>query len=195
MAKLLPDKPKATPHQKKLNSKMKQTVISTSTIEIKYLKDVSQYTTLCAEWSFKEWGHYTPERSLNDFITARKQYLNDNQLPLTLVAFQDNQPVGMCSLAATRGLLPGLTPWLAALYVEKLHRNQGIGKKLERAVCKKAKNLGYGQIYCFTSDTAVIPWYEKQQWKIRSTEILHNHTVTVLEKKLGSVNQILSDPN
>ena len=154
-------------------------------VEIKYLKDYPQYLSNCAQWSFETWVHYTPSRPLEDFILARQAYLNYNILPLTLIALDPQQkPVGMCSLTSTRGLLPQLTPWLAALYVVPAARNKGVGQLLEEATCQKASNLGFSQIYCFTSDSLIIPWYQKRNWQIMCTEQIHKHSATILVKKL-----------
>lgn len=151
-------------------------------LEIKYLKDCPEYIKTCAEWSFSSWGHYTPERTFADFIKSRQEYLNDYKLPLTMIALYNNIPVGMCSLAANRGILPELTPWLATLYVTPEYRSQGIGKALEQAICNKAKSLGFDKIYCFTSDLSIISWYQENGWSIRCNSEIHDHTVIVLEK-------------
>lgn len=153
-------------------------------ITIEYLKDHPEYITTCATWSHEEWGHHRPGDTVEAFIASRKEYLNDEKLPLTLIALENCTPVGMCSLAITRGVLPELTPWLAALYVKKDHRNKNIGRKLEKAICDKALELGFKKIYLFTSDATIIPWYENLDWRIRGDEWLRDHTVTVMEKDL-----------
>jgi len=153
---------------------------------IDYLKNHPQHVELCARWSFETWGHYTPERPLEDFIASRKQYLNDDKLPLTYLALVDQKPVGMCSLAVNRGLFPELTPWLATLYVEPEYSKQGIGTMLEKATCDKARSMGYKMIYLFTSEANLVPWYEKLNWKVRCVAEIHNHQVTVMEKKLDN---------
>ena len=155
-----------------------------SDLEIKYLKDCPAQVQTCAQWSFETWGHHTPSRTLADFVASRQGYLNTDCLPFTLVAFKNQIPVGMCSLAANRGVLPKLTPWLAALYVEPQFRNQGIGQVLEQAICDHAKQMGFTKIYCFTSDLVVINWYQKRSWQMLSKEWLHGHEVAVLVKEL-----------
>ncbi len=152
-------------------------------IKIDYLKNHPKYVTLCAQWAFNEWGHYKPTDTLETFIASREKYLNEH-IPFTLLAFDGEIPVGMCSLAETRGLLPGLTPWLAALYVTPDYRNQKIGTLLEETICEKARSMGFKKIYLFTSDVNVIPWYEKHNWEVLSKEWLINHEVTTMEKDL-----------
>ncbi|KTD04422.1 GNAT family acetyltransferase [Legionella geestiana] len=39
-----------------------------------------------------------------------QNYLYESELPLTFVAFQDNKPVGMCSLRENDGIRPDLKP-------------------------------------------------------------------------------------
>lgn len=136
-------------------------------------------------WSFQEWGHYKQGETLETFMEARKQYLNDATLPLTLVVFDGETPVGMCSLAQTRGILPELAPWLAALYVTPDYRNKKIGRLLEMEICNKAREMGFEKIYLFTSDPLIVPWYTALDWHTKGTEWLWDHTVTIMEKDLS----------
>ncbi len=153
-------------------------------ISIDYLKNHPEHVITCAQWSFNQWGHHTPQRTLQDFIESRKEYLNDDSLPLTLLAFDGKIPVGMCSLGKSKNLYPDLEPWLPTLYVIPEYRGKGIGSLLEAKICSKAREMGFKKIYLYTSDTAVIPWYEKRSWRKKSTEWVHNHEVTVMEKEL-----------
>lgn len=159
-------------------------ILASNMIKIDYLKNHPDQIETCGTWAFKTWGHYTPDKNLKDYIESRKEYLNENFLPFTLIAFNDAKPIGMCSLAKTRGILPGLTPWLAALYVELAFRGQGVGTLLEKDICQKARDMGYQKIYCFTSDKTVIPWYVKHGWQYRELSWIHDHEITVLEKDL-----------
>lgn len=153
-------------------------------ITIDYLKNHPEHVITCAQWSFGQWGHHTPERTLQSFIESRKAYLNDTTIPFTLLACIDKTPIGMVSLAASKDICQDLMPWLSTIYVTPEQRGKGIGTLLEETICTKAKGMGYEKIYCYTSDKTVIPWYEKLHWKKKSTQWLHNHEVTVMEKDL-----------
>ncbi len=154
------------------------------TITIDYLKNHPDLVKTCASWSFETWGHYQPDKTLEYFIECRQEYLNIDTLPLTLIAFANEVPVGMCSLAHNRGILPELSPWLAALYVHPDYRSRGIGTLLEKAICTKASSMGDKTIYCFSSDKSIIPWYQQHGWSVKSTEWLRNHYVTAMEKNM-----------
>ena len=158
--------------------------IMKKTITVDYLKNHPEHVITCAQWSFNQWGRYRPDKTLHDFIESRKEYLNDTSLPLTLLAFDGTKPVGMVSLATSKEICSELQPWLSTIYVIPEYRNQGIGTLLEEKICQKAKEMSYTKMYCYTSDKTVIPWYEKHNWHVRSTEWLKNHYVTVLEKDL-----------
>lgn len=153
-------------------------------ITIDYLKNHPEHVITCAQWSFGQWGHHTPERTLQSFIQSRKAYLNDTSIPFTLLAFIDQAPIGMVSLAPSKDICHDLMPWLSTIYVTPEQRSKGIGTLLEETICTKALDMGYKKIYCYTSDKTVIPWYEKLNWKKNSTQWLHNHEVTVMEKNL-----------
>lgn len=154
-------------------------------ITFDYLKHHQSHITTCAQWSCNEWGHHTPERPLQDFIESRKKYLNVDSLPLTILAFDGNTPIGMCSLTESRGIYPELCPWLAALYVVPEYRNRGIGRQLEERICTIARTMEYANIYCFTSDKNIMPWYKKHGWRVKGTDQLHNHEVIVMQKSLS----------
>jgi N-acetylglutamate synthase-like GNAT family acetyltransferase len=64
------------------------------------------------------------------------------------------------------------------------YRNRGIGKRLEEKICAITHDMGHQNIYCFTSDRNIIPWYEKHGWQVMDTEQLHGHGVTVMQKRL-----------
>lgn len=149
-----------------------------------YLKNHPELVHTCAQWSFNQWGKYTPQRTLQDFIESRKAYLNDDILPLTILAFDGQKPIGMVSLAKSKDICPDLLPWLSTIYVTPEYRGRGIGSLLQKKICDKAREMGYKKIYCYTSDSTVIPWYEKLNWHKKSIEWLHNHYVTVMEKDL-----------
>lgn len=154
-------------------------------ITFDYLKNHPELVITCAQWSFNQWGHHAPDRPLQSFIDSRKEYLNTDTLPLTILAFDGHKPVAMVSLAKSKDICPELVPWLSTIYVIPEYRGRGVGSMLEKRICEKALEMVYTKMYCYTSDKTVIPWYQKLNWTIKSVEWLRNHYVTVLEKDLA----------
>src|SRR5436189_111966 len=74
------------------------------------------------------------------------EHLNDNSIPLTLVALFNDKPVGMCSLRENDGIRPDLLPWLGSLVVDPDYQKQGIGERLINATKEKAKQLDFEQL-------------------------------------------------
>lgn len=124
-------------------------------IDIAYLKDYPQYLSLIAEWIFNEWGHYNPGASLDSAKSKLSEHLNKDNLPITFVALENNQPVGTCSLRINDGIRPDLTPWLGSLYVDPNFRNRGLGEKLIDTVIRKAGSMKYPKLYLLTFNTTL----------------------------------------
>jgi predicted N-acetyltransferase YhbS len=107
-------------------------------------------------------------------------HLNSDQLPLTFVAFDDNMPVGMCSLRVTDGIRPDLTPWLGSLVVAQNRQNQGIGMKLINRAKEKALEMGFETLYLLTFDTRLHGYYERLGWSTVSQDELQGNRVTIM---------------
>ncbi|KTC72581.1 GNAT family acetyltransferase [Legionella birminghamensis] len=58
---------------------------------------------------------WAPEFSLEQARARFQTHMNDGEMPLTMVAFADGMPVGMCSLRKNDGIRPDLCPWLGGL--------------------------------------------------------------------------------
>ena len=153
-------------------------------ITFDYLKNRPDLVETCARWSFGQWGHLTRNKTLEQYIQSRREYSNIDTLPLAIIAFDNLVPVGMCSLAPSKDIRPDLTPWLTTLFVVEQYRNKGVGTFLEKQICSIARKMQYKHIYCYTSDPQVIPWYQKQSWRIKEYAWHNDHQVTILEKDL-----------
>ena len=80
---------------------------------------------------------------------------SERQLPVGLVVFLDDVPVGFGSLKQESiRSRPDLAPWAASGFVRPDHRGRGIGAFLLQALAAHAGRLGYRHVYCGTS-TAV----------------------------------------
>jgi predicted N-acetyltransferase YhbS len=111
-------------------------------------------------------------------------HLNDQYLPITFIALDDDIPVGMCSLRDNDGIRPELYPWLGSLVVAPTYQKQGIGKMLINVTVKKSKQLGFEKLYLFAFDPAIPEYYERLGWKKIGIDEFKSHPVTVMEVTL-----------
>lgn len=124
---------------------------------------------------------WVPDIPIERVIERFKEHLNENTLPLTFVALEQDKPVGMCSLRVTEGIQPDLTPWLGSLVVDPAYQKNGIGKSLMEATKQKAKKLGYKNLYLFTFNPTLPEYYKRLGWKLRGMDKFEDHPVTVME--------------
>jgi GNAT superfamily N-acetyltransferase len=108
---------------------------------------------LVRSWLLTEWpawygagGEGNLEGDVEAFAAS------EHQLPVGLVAFLGESPVGFGSLKQESiKSHPHLFPWAASGYVLPVHRGQGVGAFLLRSLRAHAKSLGHAQVYCGTS--------------------------------------------
>ena len=109
------------------------------------------------------------------------EHLNDDKIPLTLVALYNEQPIGMCSLRVNDGIRPDFMPWLGSLVVDPRYQKQGIGEQLISACKKKAKQLGFNKLFLFAFDPTIPEYYHKLGWQKIGLDEFKGHLVTVME--------------
>lgn len=107
-------------------------------------------------------------------------HLNDDTLPLTMVAFDGQKPVGMCSLRENDGIRAGLMPWLGSLIVDKASQGRGTGKLLIDATKNKAKEMGFEKLYLFAFDPMLLEYYQRNGWTNIGIDMFKSHDVTVM---------------
>jgi GNAT superfamily N-acetyltransferase len=123
------------------------------------VRTLSQQPTLkplISDWLLSEWpawygagGEGNLEDDVHSFAAS------DQQLPVGLVAFMGESPVGFGSLKQESiKSHPHFFPWAASGYVLPAHRGQGVGAFLLCSLEAHAKSLGYPHVYCGTSTAA-----------------------------------------
>ena len=125
---------------------------------------------------------WVPDMLLEHAVERYKNHLNDSTPPLTIIAFNNKVPVGICSLRVNDGIRSDLTPWLGSLVVIPEYQRLGIGKMLIDATKQKAHALGFSKLYLFAFDAAkTADYYTKLGWKAIGADIFKDHKVTVME--------------
>jgi predicted N-acetyltransferase YhbS len=132
-------------------------------LEIAALKSRPEHLQTVARWIYDEWEHVT-ERDLGAVVARIAARMNDDRIPLTLVALSGGECVGTVGLWEGDLLSrPDLTPWLAALYVAPAHRGRGVGGALIDAVLATARRLGVSRLYLHTETAS--GYYRGKGWR------------------------------
>jgi GNAT superfamily N-acetyltransferase len=148
---------------------------------IAYLTDCPAYLSTVSAWVFGEWGAHMPGSTVEDLTRVFSGHLNRDRIPLTLIAFWDGQPAGTASIYVhDLDARPGLSPWLAAVYVAPPYRKQGIGSELVKAIERAARKLHIGRLFLFTPDQE--HFYTRLGWSVLERVEYWKQTVVVMDK-------------
>lgn len=101
------------------------------------------------------------------YITGRlEENLRNTPIPLALLAHNGNTFLGTASvIASDLDERPGLTPWVAAVWVEERARGHGIGAALVDAAGRAAFALGFPRVY-LCARTRMTSFYERLGWTL-----------------------------
>lgn len=124
---------------------------------------------------------WRPDLSFERVVKRFEDHLNQDRLPLTLVAFDQKRPVGMCSLRESDGIRPDLTPWLGSIVVDPAYQKRGIGQRLIDATKAKARDFGFERLYLFAFDLTIPAYYTRLGWVTLGMDQCMGHPVTVME--------------
>jgi N-acetylglutamate synthase-like GNAT family acetyltransferase len=166
-------------------------------------EDRNQVISALAVWNYNSWHKYDNKVTIDG---SRKNFelraLNKDTLPLTLVALNKDIENIEESLVGTVTLkqsipVPGYedkTPWLGSLMVKEEYQNQGIGTQLITAANKLSVELGFKEIFLFTSNSFMPAWYAKPNrgWEILNQDTYpkndpKEHTITIMRKNLSKI--------
>lgn len=150
------------------------------------LKSAPQHIPQLAEWHHQEWAHLSSaDATVTTLVEQMSEYLTDTAIPKMFICEDANQVMGSSSLtAADMDSRTDLSPWLANVYVNAVHRNKGLGKLLVNAVVEHARAIGLQKIYLFTADKA--DFYQALGWSTISREYYMGEMVTIMEYEFSN---------
>jgi len=136
-------------------------------MRIEYLCDHIGFADTVARWIYDEFiAGIKVDLSYEDILAAITKCCRQ-KLPMRLIALVDDTCVGTVSLVQNDLRCREYSPWLAALYVDKDYRNQGIGEQLINAVIDVARKLGHEKLYLRTEHAS--DYYRKLGWAFVET--------------------------
>src|SRR5262245_38439004 len=136
-------------------------------IAIDYLANCPELVDELARLSWGEWQEVYQQRkqTLEGTVKIYRGRMNTDRLPLTLVALQAGELVGMVSLKFhDMDTRPDLDPWLGGLLVLPEWRNRGMGTTLMRRATQEARRLNVSQLYLWTHTAEGL--YHKLGWQV-----------------------------
>lgn len=115
-------------------------------MKILCIADCPHLLETVVDWERGEWGDEWAELAMS--ATAR------DRVPTTYVALDGNEIVG-CVMFVKYDMMTrkDLTPWLGGLFVPPKFRGRGIATKLVDHVLLKAKDVGIGTLWLYTSSS------------------------------------------
>lgn len=133
-----------------------------------------------ARWHWEEWGHNDPSGSLESWTVGLASRTCVHAIPTTYVAMsQSGDPMGSVILVENdMDTHPELSPWLAGLFVQTNYRGEGVGTSLIRHAMRCAADMGYENLYLYTSTARSL--YERLGWRFLTRERYEGEMVDVL---------------
>ena len=151
-------------------------------LTISALAQHKELAPLIAQWFVAEWPEWYGEGGQGNAMEDATAFAaSHSTLPVGLIAFEENTPVGVCALKAES--LPThrhLTPWAAAGLVLPSHRGTGVGAQLLRALERHAHYLGYERIYCGTA--TAVSLLRRASWSEVETIQHEGHSLVIFSK-------------
>jgi N-acetylglutamate synthase-like GNAT family acetyltransferase len=143
------------------------------------LKDKPEHLLPLAQWHHAEWSYLNPLRSFDQRVQEMQEDLEGKVIPTTFVAEDAGELLGSaCILADDMSSHPELTPWLASVYVNEIHRGKGIGSTLVKRVMQHAQENGVKRLYLYTPDQEQM--YARLGWQLFSREPYNGTPVTIM---------------
>ena len=132
-----------------------------------------------ARWHWDEWGDSDPAGSLESWTERLRQRTNRDRIPTTYVALDGDELLGSVTLVEHDiSTWPGLSPWLAGVYVKPSRRGQGVGSALVRHAVRQAAEMGIARLYLYTDSAR--GFYEKLGWCHIADDYFEGSPVSVM---------------
>ena len=139
------------------------------TFVISNLRDCRQFQQIVANRIWNAWwksdGH-----SAEEITDAIAKIVDATDFPFALVAHRNEEYLGhILGIVSDLDNRPDLTPWIAALWVDPLHRRNGVATRLLLSAEQQFSKLGRSTIYlCATEEKC--GYYLARRWELIGRE-------------------------
>ncbi|MBQ4814331.1 hypothetical protein A7985_18090 [Pseudoalteromonas luteoviolacea] len=120
-----------------------------------YLGEKPQYLPKIASWYFKEWCEQSGRYSQHEVMQKLEKALNQNSLPMSIVALRGDELVGVAELKFHEmDAYLEYEHWLGGVYVSPAARGENVAKDLVLYLIDQAKRMGIKTLYLQTEHLA-----------------------------------------
>jgi GNAT superfamily N-acetyltransferase len=152
-------------------------------MKIAYLADHQNFIPTLSRWLLEESPDFFKDKTWEDVAELFYARLNRGRVPLALVAYEDDEPLGTVSLLEESITThKHLTPWLAGLHVATEWRHKGIATELINALIEEARAMNIATIYVGISRAE--DFYSRRGWQIVDKIIFYNKPLTIMKLDL-----------
>ena len=148
------------------------------TLRFEPLVDRPNDIALIAKWYFDEWGYLNPSATLETVREKLAASINQDGIPLTVVAVMDEVAIGAAQLKYRElPIYPELEHWLGGVFVVSEHRFKGVAAQLVHSVTEAARGLGVRALHVQTQRLdgglyRTLGWQPLQQIRYRGLDVL-----------------------
>jgi predicted N-acetyltransferase YhbS len=152
-------------------------------MKIDYLAEHRDFIPALSKWFLREWRDFYGDKTWEFVAETFYKRLNRSAVPLSLVAFEDDSPLGTISLLEESiSSYRHLSPWLGGLYVREERRNQGIGRHLIEAGAAEAAKVGAERLYIGIRKAE--DYYIRLGWQTVERTFYYNEDITIMQLDL-----------
>lgn len=143
-----------------------------------YLADRPDAIPTIAEWYFNQWGYLHEVNSVEKTIRILQHYLNRDEIPLVLLAVEEDEIIGAVQLKYYEmNIYPKKEHWIGGVYVSPTHRRRKVAERLVQKAIGIAKTNGVERLYLQTQkqDGGLykrLGWKPLEKVKYRGQEVL-----------------------
>lgn len=104
-----------------------------------------------ARWYFDTWGARVPGHTYDDEQQRLEVFLHDNELPVLLMAMQNDVPIAAAQLKFhERTEHPERLHWLGGVFVTPQHRGRDLASAMIETLMQKARGYGVREVFLQT---------------------------------------------
>ena len=128
---------------------------------VELLRAATELFDVVLGWHWREWSHGETNANLDEWRRRLAARCAPDDIPFTLVAHLEDEPVGCLSLCHDDrdARFAHAGPWLSGMVVVGRARNLGVGRALLDATADRARSLGATQLWVWTTEAG--PFYER----------------------------------